>query len=102
MDHASLDIQSAATCTTCTFSEDLSNYWTAVLYFKSRNGTYARVPLTGNIGFESANGGMTVYYLNSAQGNSKVTAFQPVSYLSTQFYSIYQGSGIKRGKHVLT
>jgi hypothetical protein len=23
---------------------DLSNYWTAVVYFKARNGTYKRVP----------------------------------------------------------
>lgn len=75
----STDISSMATCTTCTFSEDFSNYWTAVLYFKARNGTYKRVPLTGNQGFEQSNGGITVYYSNSARGNAKVTAFKPVS-----------------------
>lgn len=26
------DVAERATCTTCTFSEDFSNYWTAVLY----------------------------------------------------------------------
>jgi hypothetical protein len=37
------DVSNAATCTTCEFSEDFSNYWTANLYFKARNGTYKRV-----------------------------------------------------------
>ncbi|RXW18114.1 hypothetical protein EST38_g7736 [Candolleomyces aberdarensis] len=37
-----LDIKSAATCTTCRFKEDKSNYWTAVLYFKHRNGSFSR------------------------------------------------------------
>jgi hypothetical protein len=32
-----------ATCTTCVFTQDKSNYWTAVLYFRHRNGTYERV-----------------------------------------------------------
>ncbi len=51
------NISTLASCTTCTFSEDFSNYWTAVLYFKARNGTYKRVPQKGNVGFEAANGG---------------------------------------------
>ncbi|KAK4171215.1 hypothetical protein QBC36DRAFT_367586 [Triangularia setosa] len=38
------DISKLATCTTCTFDQDLSNYWTANVYFKARNGTYRRVP----------------------------------------------------------
>ncbi|KEZ45896.1 hypothetical protein SAPIO_CDS1272 [Scedosporium apiospermum] len=71
------DISVTSSCTTCQFSEDLSNYWTAVMFFKARNGTYRRIPLMGNIGFEQANGGVTVYYLNSARGNAKVTAFPP-------------------------
>ncbi|KAF1975287.1 hypothetical protein BU23DRAFT_552681 [Bimuria novae-zelandiae CBS 107.79] len=29
---------------TCSFSEDFSNYWTAVMYFNTRNGTYKHVP----------------------------------------------------------
>ena len=39
----SVDIAETSTCTTCRFVEDKSNYWTAVLYFKARNGTYYRV-----------------------------------------------------------
>lgn len=42
MDHA-LDIPSIASCTTCKFKEDKSNYWTAVLYFKHTNGSFIRV-----------------------------------------------------------
>ncbi|PVI06023.1 hypothetical protein DM02DRAFT_683000 [Periconia macrospinosa] len=68
-----------ATCTTCTFAEDFSNYWTAVLYFRARNGTFKRVPQKGNVGFEASNGGMTVYYIPTiSNGPSKgaVTAFK--------------------------
>lgn len=70
------DIPSTATCTTCTFAEDFSNYWTAVLYFRAQNGTFKRVPQMPNIGFEAAQGGMTVYYTPTYQQN-KVTAFKP-------------------------
>ncbi|KAJ3578892.1 hypothetical protein NPX13_g1673 [Xylaria arbuscula] len=51
------DVAERATCTTCTFSEDFSNYWTAVMYL----------------------GGMTVYYIQqdfSSNGNQKITAFK--------------------------
>ncbi len=78
MEYPRVDIPSEATCTTCTFAEDTSNYWTAVLYFRARNGTFKRVPQMPNAGFESAKGGMTVYYTPSYSGG-KVTAFQPVS-----------------------
>ncbi|KAH8781501.1 hypothetical protein F5882DRAFT_451302 [Hyaloscypha sp. PMI_1271] len=44
-------------CTTCTFIEDISNCWTAVLYFKARNGSLKGAPQKGNVRFESANGG---------------------------------------------
>ncbi len=44
-----LDIASKASCTTCEFSEDFSNYWTANLYFKARNGTYKRVKQMVNL-----------------------------------------------------
>ncbi|PVH82274.1 hypothetical protein DL98DRAFT_620270 [Cadophora sp. DSE1049] len=67
------DPSSLATCTSCTFSEDFSNYWTAVLYFRARNGTFKRVPQIGNQLFEDANGGVTVYYL---AGKNKVKAFK--------------------------
>lgn len=55
------DMPNDSTCTSCQFSEDFSNYWTAVLFFKARNGSFHRVPQRGNGGFEGANGGMTVY-----------------------------------------
>ncbi|KAI0150606.1 hypothetical protein GGR57DRAFT_493103 [Xylariaceae sp. FL1272] len=61
-----------ATCTSCTPTEDFSNYWTAVC--DARNGTLHRVNTFGNeLGFTQANGGQTVYYLSSG----KVTAFKP-------------------------
>ncbi|KAI1303489.1 hypothetical protein F5Y03DRAFT_407236 [Xylaria venustula] len=77
MDPSTLDIPSAATCTSCTFSQDFSNYWTAVLYFQARNGTFKRVPQKGNVGFEASNGGMTVYYTPVISGTGSVTAFKP-------------------------
>jgi len=70
---------SQATCTTCTFADDFSNYWTAVLYFRARNGSYHRVPQKANVGFEGARGGgMSIYYIPYI-GNTKmsVTAFRP-------------------------
>ncbi|KAH9906694.1 hypothetical protein F4778DRAFT_591728 [Xylariomycetidae sp. FL2044] len=76
MDPSRLDIPAEATCTTCTFADDFSNYWTAVLYFRARNGTFKRVPQLPNVGFEAAQGGMTVYYTPSYNGGT-VTAFQP-------------------------
>ncbi|KAF2259430.1 hypothetical protein CC78DRAFT_548362 [Lojkania enalia] len=80
--HPEKDMPGESTCTTCQFAEDFSNYWTAILYFRARNGTYKRVPQRGNAFFESATGGgMTVYYMqdplyDTAQ-KSKVQAFQP-------------------------
>jgi len=77
----STDISEIAGCTTCGPADDLSNYWTANLYFKARNGTYKRVPQVPNrLLFNDAfttktNGGMVVYYI--AQGKKQVTAFQP-------------------------
>lgn len=43
-----VDISEIATCTTCGPADDRSNYWTANLYFKARNGTYKRVPQVPN------------------------------------------------------
>ncbi|KAJ9157628.1 putative carbohydrate-binding module family 1 protein [Pleurostoma richardsiae] len=81
MDPSIHDLPSLSTCTTCQFTEDLSNYWTAVLFFKAKNGTYKRVPQRGNVGFENSKGGMTVYYMTNGladyQQASKVTAFKP-------------------------
>ncbi|KAF2742890.1 hypothetical protein M011DRAFT_497200 [Sporormia fimetaria CBS 119925] len=75
------DMPAESTCTSCQFSEDFSNYWTATLYFKAKNGTYKRVPQIQNSGFEGVKGGMTVYYMQDGlynfQQTSKVTAFKP-------------------------
>ncbi|RDL36599.1 uncharacterized protein BP5553_05951 [Venustampulla echinocandica] len=75
------DIGEQGTCTTCTFSEDFSNYWTAVLFFKHQNGTYKRVPIMQNTALPNGiTGGMTVYYTQqdfNSNGNQKITAFKP-------------------------
>ena len=102
------DISSIATCTTCGPADDFSNYWTANMYFKARNGTFKRVPQIPNryaelVGLSQpswvlidltlrfrflfndkfttqTSGGVTVYYISPGKG--KVTAFKPVSFLS--------------------
>ncbi len=53
MDPAAHDLVKDSTCTSCTFSEDFSNYWTAVLYFRARNGTYKRVRQFPNVGLRA-------------------------------------------------
>jgi hypothetical protein len=70
------DLVNASTCTSCTFSEDFSNYWTAVLYFRARNGTYKRVPqfVSENLKGEA---GITVYYIPDTQNITDVSAFRP-------------------------
>ncbi|KAH8883336.1 hypothetical protein GQ53DRAFT_882960 [Thozetella sp. PMI_491] len=76
MDPASHDLPGQSTCTSCTFKEDMSNYWTAVLFFKAKNGTYKRVPQVGNGGPQGQlvnKGGLDVYYIPSG----KTTAFKP-------------------------
>jgi hypothetical protein len=65
----------ASTCTSCSFKQDKSNYWTAVMFYKAKNGTYKRVPQTGNGGPQGKlvnKGGLDVYYIPSG----KVTAFK--------------------------
>jgi len=71
------DISEVATCTTCHFAEDFSNYWTANLYFRARNGSYKRVPQIANQGLNGDNGGVTVYY--ASPGAKMTTAFKPAS-----------------------
>src|SRR5688572_9454926 len=73
------DPSATATCTTCTFAEDFSNYWTANIYFKSpENGTYKRVPQMKNpTPHLHQNGGLTIYYMMPFGGTQKVTAFKP-------------------------
>lgn len=72
------DISKIATCTTCRFVEDKSNYWTAVMFFKHPNGSYIRVPQMANhnTGPGLQDGGMTVYYFQPP-GNQRTTAFAP-------------------------
>ncbi|OIW26216.1 hypothetical protein CONLIGDRAFT_671839, partial [Coniochaeta ligniaria NRRL 30616] len=70
------DPPTASTCTSCTYSEDFSNYWTANIYFKAKNGSYKRVPQVANLGL-GVKGGMTVYYIRGYQASAKVTAFKP-------------------------
>lgn len=82
------DIAEQASCTTCTFSENFSNYWTAVMFFKHSNGSYKRVPIMQNTALPNGiNGGMTIYYTQqdfNSNGNQKITAFKPVSKEPTQ------------------
>ncbi|KAF2703810.1 hypothetical protein K504DRAFT_451374 [Pleomassaria siparia CBS 279.74] len=78
---ASTDVSNLASCTTCGPSDDLSNYWTANVYFKARNGTYKRVPQVPNRFLfndkftTQINGGIVVYYI--APKKNTVTAFKP-------------------------
>lgn len=71
------DLVGGSTCTSCSYKEDLSNYWTAVMFFKAKNGTYKRVPQVGNGGPQGRllnKGGLDVYYIQ----NGKTTAFAKV------------------------
>lgn len=81
------DISTKATCTTCTFSEDFSNYWTAAMYFKASNGSYKRVSIMVNDALPAGiNGGMTIYYTQqdfNSNGNQKITAFPVVSFITS-------------------
>jgi hypothetical protein len=71
------DLAKRSSCTSCSFNQDKSNYWTAVMFFKAKNGTYHRVPQVGNGGPQGRlenKGGLDVYYIPSG----KVTAFKAV------------------------
>lgn len=85
MKPVSYDPSNKSTCTSCTFSEDFSNYWTANLYFQARNGSFKRVPQMVNLGLEG-NEGITVYYIPPYDGKTKVTAFTQVSSLEHDRY----------------
>ncbi|KXX79512.1 hypothetical protein MMYC01_205215 [Madurella mycetomatis] len=76
MDPATHDLVTESTCTSCTFTEDFSNYWTAVLFFRARNGTFKRVPQAQEENLRG-NGGITVYYIPSSNAKNSVTAFKP-------------------------
>jgi hypothetical protein len=69
-----------STCTSCSFVQDKSNYWTAVMFFHHKNGSYIRVPQTGNGGPQGKlinKGGLDVYYIPSG----KTTAFKKASFM---------------------
>lgn len=71
------DLAKRSTCTSCSFTQDKSNYWTAVMFFKHKNGSYIRVPQVGNGGPQGKlinDGGLDVYYMQRSSG--KVTAFK--------------------------
>jgi len=75
MDPVAYDNAAASKCTSCSFVQDKSNYWTAVMFFKHKNGSYIRVPQTGNGGPQGKlvnDGGLDIYYIPSG----KVTAFK--------------------------
>ena len=76
MDPKTHDLPSASSCTSCTCSEDFSNYWTAVLFVRARNGTFKRVPQFVSEGLHGV-GGITVYYIPSTNNETQVTAFKP-------------------------
>lgn len=95
MDPTSHDLVADSTCTSCTFSEDFSNYWTAVLYFRARNGTYKRVPQFPNVGIRAV-GGITVYYIPPYDGTTNVTAFQPGFRMLVGDAALRQAEGMQR------
>lgn len=78
MDPDTHDLPGQSTCTSCSFKEDLSNYWTAVLMYRNSDGQFIRVPTTGNGGPQGKlihpNGGMDLYYIPGAAG---LQAFKP-------------------------
>lgn len=84
MEPVAYDPPTLSTCTSCTYSEDFSNYWTANVYFQARNGTYKRVPQFTNLGL-NVDAGMTVYYIRGYVPSKTVTAFPPVSL----FFQLY-------------
>ena len=71
-----IDIAKLSSCTTCHFGEDFSNYWTANLYYRARNGSYKRVPQIANQFNDDDNAGITIYY--TSPGRNATTAFKPV------------------------
>ena len=71
------DLPALSTCTSCSYAQDKSNYWTAALYFQHNNGSFHRARGVGNGGPQGSlnqHGGITMYYIPSGQ----TTAFAPV------------------------
>lgn len=83
------DVGARGTCTTCQMSQDFSNYWTAVMYFKHpTNGSYHRIPVINNAALaQGTTGGITIYYtpydlLRDNIKQQPITAFKPVRALA--------------------
>ncbi|KAH8882964.1 hypothetical protein GQ53DRAFT_798556 [Thozetella sp. PMI_491] len=89
------DVAQLANCTTCSYAEDFSNYWTANMYFRAQNGSYKRVPQKPNRYLQGASGGITVYYV-APYDNSKVTAFKPGFRMLVGDVSLREAKGIGR------
>ncbi|KAI9734644.1 MAG: hypothetical protein M1834_002245 [Cirrosporium novae-zelandiae] len=53
----------ASTCSSCTVSKDMSNYWTPNLYYHAENGSFIDVEQVG---------GVTVYYLQRSSTGSQL------------------------------
>ncbi|PSN72485.1 hypothetical protein BS50DRAFT_607763 [Corynespora cassiicola Philippines] len=70
------DVPRKTTCTTCLYSEDFSNYYTPVLYFKARNGKYKRVPTFPNDDEDASLNGIIVEYNDHLNKQTSVTAFK--------------------------
>lgn len=85
MDPKAIDPPAQSTCTSCIYTADKSNYWTASIYFQSpENGTFKRVPQMANGRLNRTlleqDGGITVYYMRPFSGTNKnTTVFPPVS-----------------------
>jgi hypothetical protein len=101
------DVAELANCTTCGFAEDFSNYWTANLYFRARNGSYKRVPQKANRYLNGANGGITVSVrlppISSANHRNELDVrLTPCPLLQILCRSIQwcQGHGIQAGEHL--
>ncbi|KAF2440173.1 hypothetical protein P171DRAFT_501176 [Karstenula rhodostoma CBS 690.94] len=84
MDPESIDPPKQSSCTSCSYTEDTSNYWTASIYFRSpENGTYKRVPQMANGRLNNTlleqDGGLTIYYMRPFSGTKtmKMTAMRP-------------------------
>lgn len=91
MDPDTIDPPKTSTCTSCLYTEDTSNYWTASIYFKSpENGTYKRVPQMANGRLNGTlleqEGGLTVYYMVPFSGKKGVTQMKPVSVLPSYYH----------------
>jgi hypothetical protein len=87
MEPVAHDLATRSTCTSCSFNQDKSNYWTAVLFFKRRDGKYKRVPQIANSGLHNK-GGMAVYYI---PGSGRNTQFPVVRYRPLLWITERQG-----------